>query len=195
MKKLAVIAALAAAFGTAHAQTPAPAADTPSSVRLFAGGGLTYGGDRLATVPYNNEESDKVRAGGLFATRVGLEFRMSPVLSMQVAGGYHVHNTRFRNDESARFSRYPVELLLNYDVAPGWRVGAGPRVSTNGKLLGRGVAYTRYDNSTGLVLSGEYFVTPKLGLSARAVVERFEPEGGGTDIKGDHLGFFAQFYF
>ena len=104
-------------------------ASASAPIRFFAGGGLTYGGDRLADVPFRRGEEDRVRAGGLVAGRLGLDFRLTDLVSLQVAGGYHVHSTRFRHGDAARFSRYPLELIAHFNLDERMRIGAGVRRS------------------------------------------------------------------
>ena len=82
-KKTLICAALAlGAAGAAQA-----AEDSP--IRFLIGGGLTFGGDKLATVSYTNGDSQDLRAGSLVQVYAGIDYRMGTDVSMQINAGYH----------------------------------------------------------------------------------------------------------
>lgn len=194
MKKISLAIALAiATLGSAQAQQ-APA---QKNVRFFLGGGLTFGGDTLATANYRNGYDVDIKAGGLVAFNGGVDFLVTPEFSMQANIGYHVDNASARNGD-VRFERMPMELLAYYHPAPNWRLGGGVRYVSNIKLSSSGAADIgdyEFKNTVSGVIEGEYLMTPHVGFKIRLVKEEFEEKITGDKVKGDHIGFYANYYF
>jgi hypothetical protein len=188
MKKLIITSLLACgAIGGVQAQERA--------VRGVLGLGLTGGGDTLATVVYTDGSSDNIKAGGLVHLFGGAEFRVGPQFTLQATVGYHLDETTGASDGSLRFSRYPIELLGHYEVAPNFRFGGGARFVNNAKIDSRGVlsgARVEFDSTVGAVIEGEYLVTPNIGLKVRYVSEKYKVNGTSTD--GNHGGFYFSWY-
>ncbi len=185
MKKIVLLVTLAiASLNLAQAQTqqaPAP----QKQMRFLLGGGITFGGDKLITVEYENGAEMDVRAGGMIALNAGVDYRVTNEFSMQGTVGYHVDNTSARNGD-ARFTRMPLEVLAYYHVSPQWRLGAGARYVSNPKLKLSGVIGSgdvAFDN----VVSGL--------VKIRYVREDYEVKGFGGKIDGSHVGILANYYF
>lgn len=195
MKKTLLALALAAAsVGVAQAQTEAPVA---KPLRFLVGGGLTFGGDKLATAKYTNGGEINIHAGSMVAVNVGIDYRIAEAFSVQGTVGYHFDNASGTNG-NIRFDRFPVELLGYYNVMPQWRVGGGVRYVTNAKLSSSGVAYFGdygFDNTFGAVVEGEYMFGPKVGMKIRYVNEKYQPKMGGDKLDGSHIGILANYYF
>src|SRR5690606_23263342 len=120
--------------GAVHAQTyevVQPIETRP--LRFLAGGGLTFGGDKLATAVYEDGTEIDIDAGGTIALHVGVDYRFAPQFSVQGTVGYHVDGASARNGD-LRFERVPVELLGYYHVNEQLRVGGGIRFVTNAAL-------------------------------------------------------------
>jgi hypothetical protein len=191
------IAALALGFVcTVHAAEPERA------VRPLVGAGLTFGGATLYTVQYNDGTSSNIHAGGLVDVYAGVEFRIAEAFSLQATVGYHVDDRGARNG-SLRFERFPIELLGHYRIDPHWRAGGGvrfvqsPRVTGSGVLGGNDVSF---DSTTGGVVEGEYLILPasrrvQVGVKLRYVAERYQLQGGGPSISGNHVGVMGSVYF
>lgn len=194
MKNITLAIALAiATLGSAHAQQ-APA---QNSIRPFLGGGLTFGGDKLATANYANGGEIEIHAGSMIALHGGVDFLVTPQFSLQANIGYHVDNASASNGD-VRFQRVPMELLAYFHPAQQWRLGGGVRYVSNTKLSSSGAAYIGdYDfkNTVSGVLEGEYLMTPHVGFKIRYVVEEFEEKLSGIKVKGNHVGFLANYYF
>lgn len=194
MKKIALIIALATASLNAAQAQDAPA---QKQLRFLAGGGVTFGGDKLITVEYDNGIDMDVRAGGMIALHAGIDYRVTDTFSFQATVGYHVDNTSARNAD-ARFERYPLEVLAYYHVSPQWRLGGGARYVSNPKFKTSGdLGDTDYafDNSLGGVLEAEYLMTPHWGFKLRYVHEKYEAKQLQGKIDGNHVGVLANFYF
>jgi len=188
MKKPLITAALAlAAVAGAQAQE--------RTVRGVLGMGVTGGGDTLATVVYTDGSTDSIKAGGLVHLYGGAEFRVAPQFTLQANVGYHVDRTSGYSNGSIRFSRYPIELLGHFAVAPSVRLGGGARFVNNAKIDTSGVlsgTRVEFDNTVGGVIEAEWLVLPSLGLKARYVSERYKINGVSFD--GNHGGFYVSWY-
>lgn len=189
MKRLAIAAALAATSLCSQAD--------PRILHLVLGGGLTYGGEKLATVTYSNGDTQDVRSGGLVDMHVGVDVRATPWTSFQATVGYHTDSSEASNG-SVRFTRVPIEVLGYFHPSNSIRIGGGVRLVQNAQLRGRGAANTiadqNFDNTTGVVLEGEYLFTSWMGLKLRAVSETYRSRTTGIKANGDHGGLFLNFY-
>jgi len=192
MKKIFTSAVLALAFvGAAHA------ADASAPLHFLAGGGLTFGGETLATVDYTNGDSEDIRSGGLVQVYAGVEYRFSNSLSMQGTAGYHFDNTSGRNG-SVRFTRYPLELLGHVHVSDKFRLGSGVRFVLNPRLNGSGFANnvdTDFKNTVGFLVEAEYLITPHIGVKVRGVTETYKTKHSNETADGDHIGIFGTYYY
>jgi hypothetical protein len=178
-------------------QMPQAVVVRPRPFRFIVGVGLTGGGDKVATARYYYDDDRNVRAGQLFQIHGGIEWRVAPLVTMQAVAGYHVDGADAYNG-AVYFSRYPVELLAHYALAPRWRIGGGLRYTINPKLDGDGVARNinvKYDDGFGPVIEGEFLATNWLGIKLRGAFERFEARDGTGTKSGNHVGIFASFYF
>ncbi len=192
MKRI-ICAALLLIGASAFAQ------DAPALVtwRPFVGAGLTYGGDRLARVEYTNDTSETLHAGGIVHLVAGVDARFTPLVSAQLNIGYHVDSTS-GSDASLRFQRFPVELLAYLSVNEKFRIGGGARFVSGAKVTGSGVfdsAHAEFESTTGAVIEGEYFITPKVGVKLRAVSEKYKLKYDSDKIDGSHGGVYLNYYF
>lgn len=191
MKTLLACMALSCGLGAAHAQDV-------RVVRPLVGFGLTYGGDTLAEVAYSNGYIEKIKSGGLVAVYGGLEFRLGDVVDLQATVGYHTDDSSNASNGGLRFSRYPVDVVALFRVAPNVRLGAGVQHVNAAKLAGSGDLSTinvKYKSATGFLVEGEYLFWPGFGVKVRGVTQKYEPKGGGTEIDGNHLGVLLNYYF
>jgi hypothetical protein len=193
MKKVFLGAALtlAAAFN-------AQAADAASPFKFLIGAGLTFGGDTLATVQFDDGSSDNIKGGGLVHLYGGAEYRLGDQVSVQATVGYHVDNSSAASDGSLRFSRIPVDLLAYYHVNDKVRLGGGVQVVNGPEIKGSGVAssvHVEFENSTGPVIEGEYLFSPHIGLKLRYVSHTFKVKGTNIEADGNHVGVMFSYYF
>lgn len=197
MKHRLAIAALA--FGLV---CTARAAEPERPLRPLVGAGLTFGGATLYTVQYSDGSSSNIHAGGLIDIYGGADFRLGEAFSLQATVGYHVDDRSARNG-SLRFERFPIEVLGYYWIDPHWRAGGGvrfvqsPRVTGSGVLGGNDV---NFDSTTGAVVEGEYLILPasnrvQVGVKLRYVAERYQLQGGGPSVSGNHVGIMSSVYF
>lgn len=197
---------------TVHAQQ---AATSPAALRPFVGIGYTSGGDTLIPVRITQqgggkEFSEDISAGGGLEARVGLSFKLAN-MPASVRASYGVHSDQHNgiSNGQAFFRRYPVEVLGFYHFSDRASVGVGVRRATRPVLRFKNASVTidgtKIENfnedfdlqpSTGIVLEGEWRLTPSWGVSLRYVKEHFNyGSGPGSRIEADHLGINTQWYF
>jgi len=205
MKKIILAAAVLALSASAQAQSDSNANSGPGvRVRPFVGLGLTWGGDKLDSVEFEDGHSTSIRAGGLVDVKAGVDVHFDSPFSAQISVGYHFQTirgeTRYGDDGRKTFDRYPVEVLGHWDLNDQWRIGGGLRWSQNAKFSSNGaldVGNVEFESSTGAVIEGEYFMTPAIALKLRAVHEKFTLKGYSTapEYDGSHVGFYISYYF
>ena len=206
MKKIVLATALLALSAAAQAQSDNSFNNSGPGVRLrpFVGLGLTWGGDKLDSVEFEDGYSTTIRAGGLVDVKAGVDVHFDSPFSAQISVGYHFQTvrgeTRHGDDGRKTFDRYPVEVLGHWDLNDQWRIGGGLRWSQNAKFSSSGaldVGNVEFDSSTGAVIEGEYFMTRAIALKLRAVHEKFKLKGYSTapEYDGSHVGFYISYYF
>jgi hypothetical protein len=179
------------------ATTLCAAAQDAPGVRPLIGTGLTFGGDKIATVDFTNGSSESIYAGGLVMFYVGAEWRFNSPFALQTTIGYHVDDSSGRNG-SLRFSRYPVDVIGLYAINERVRLGGGIEIVSNPKIGSSGVLAGNsgsFKGSTGPVIEGEYLFTPQFGLKARAAKHEFDFKDGSGSINGSYFGVLGTFYF
>lgn len=161
-------------------QAPTEPVIARPAIRPLLGAGLTFGGDTLATTFFTDGTRSDIKAGQLLQLYGGLEYRATPVLSVQATVGYHVDNSTASNG-SVKFSRVPVELLGHFHASDKWQFGGGLRLVSGPKLSSSGAASSigsvDFDNTIGTVIEGEYRTSSQLGFKLRYVSEKYEAKG------------------
>ncbi|MBV8633762.1 MAG: hypothetical protein JO002_04670 [Burkholderiaceae bacterium] len=159
MKKLMLGLTLAAMASAAHA-------DDGSSVRFYAGIGISHGGDSLGSgeiVPLNGASGPtipfNIRPGTSAELRLGADYRISERFHLQASAGYADQSPQGVNG-SLDFRENPVELMGFFNAWQGLRLGAGYRKSW-AEFSGTGVASNwpglgRYTSTNGGVLEIQY---------------------------------------
>ncbi len=195
--KTIAVGLLSALALSAQAQTLAqPASASP--FRLIGALGITFGGDNLGKVQFTNGDTKTIHAGGTVDLRGGLEYRFpaSPV-ALELSVGYHFDTVEAKNGD-ATFSRWPLDLVLHYSLAPNWRVGVGLRHAMNAKL---DVDFSsssneKFSSNTAPLVEAEYFVTPELAFKARYATQTYTSKTYlGEKVKGDRFGIYGLVYF
>ena len=202
MKQLIATATLVAALvpTLAHAGL-----DSDNPVHPLVGAALTAGGDKLSTIDYQDGGSQSVTAGGLVQLYGGIEFheKDSP-FGLQATVGYHVDSANARNGNQ-RFSRWPIEVIALYNVAPKFRLGVGARYASSAKFTSDGAGYVGnadFTSRVGGILMGEWLITPSMGVQVRYVNEKYKVQTNNgsnqvqtLDIDGSHGGIGFNYYF
>jgi hypothetical protein len=194
MKQIIALAALAA---SALAPTLAHAGlDSGNPVHPLVGIAITGGGDKLSTVDYTNGDSQDITAGGLVQLYGGVEFHQpgSP-FAVQATFGYHVDSTHARNGNQ-QFSRWPIEAIALFNVAPKFRLGVGARYASSPKFTSDGAGHVGNADlkaQVGGILMGEWLFLPSMGVQLRYVHETYKLDG--ISIDGSHGGLGFNYYF
>jgi opacity protein-like surface antigen len=203
MKKTALAIALAIASLVPAQAQDLPQLQTeavppaPSKMRFLLGTGLTFGGDTLIDLEFEDGDNEQVRSGGLVDLHAGVDYRINQEFSLQATVGYHVDNSVADNGE-ARFSRVPMELIAYYHVNPSWRVGAGARYVSGARLKLSGAAgsgETKFDNNLGGVFEAEWLMGEKVGIKLRYVREKYKIADYNVNVDGSHAGVLFNYYF
>lgn len=162
--------------------------ESDNPVHPLVGVAITGGGDKLASVQYEDGYSKDIDAGGLLDVYGGIEFheKDSP-FGFQATIGYHFDNTSARNGNQ-RFSRVPFEAIALYNLAPRWRIGVGARFASDAKFRSSGagdVGNEDFKSQLGAVVLGEWLITPSMGLQLRYVHETYK--GDVYDFSDDSV--------
>jgi hypothetical protein len=112
-------------------------------------GDLEYGGDRVATVSYEDGSTQDVRAGQGVSLAVGAHYRGDSPISVRGTIGYKYVTTAASNADIS-LSRVVMEVLANYAWDNGWWVGVGVTHHTNVHFKGDGFGPDiDFDDATG----------------------------------------------
>lgn len=196
MKHYALLGALALASSLASAQ---PAQPGPLRSNLFVNIGYGSGGDTLVSIPMRDGSVQDIQAGKGVTLKGGLEFWIGQDATFQLSAAYQVDNTSAVNGD-VKFSRWPIEGLMFWNLNDRMRLGGGLRKTTSAKLSGSGAGTQfvdgtyHFDSSTGVVLEGEYLLTPQMGMTLRYVKESYSVNGSPS-ISGDHVGAGLNYHF
>jgi hypothetical protein len=176
-----------------------PARTSLGSLRPMIGLGYTFGGDVLDELPLLAIFDRNVRAGEGALGLVGVEYHAWPQVSLQAAVGYHTESASNGVGRESTFSRTVVELLGHYHLAESWRLGGGARLVRRVELERRDdgqIDITKFDNTRGLVLEGEWRFSRYAGLKLRRVHETYRIQGAAdNEADGSHWGVSMNVYF
>jgi hypothetical protein len=191
LKKILIGLACTLALSAAHA------GDT-GGIRGLVGLGLTFGGETIGKVVYENGDTSTLHSSGVADLRGGMEYQLQgqPV-ALELSIGYHFDKVNAKNGD-ASFTRFPLELIGHYALNEYWRVGFGLRksLSTELQVNFSGGSTTKFTSSVGPLIEAEYFVTPQFSFKGRYVVENFTSDDVYKDkLKGSHGGIYGMFYF
>ncbi|HXF44532.1 MAG TPA: hypothetical protein VNK91_00260 [Burkholderiaceae bacterium] len=172
MKRAVLVAIAVVLAGAAQAQMP-PARE----LRFALQGGISAGGDELATAVFADGSTQSIRAGGLFQFSGGVLWQpQSTPVALQATFGYHADSVSARNGE-LRFSRYPFEFLAFYTGVPQWRFGGGVRYVTDPRLkvdVPGENADIRFDDTVGIVGEIGYRLGYYAWVNLRVTAENYE---------------------
>ena len=190
-------------------------------LRPVLGLGYGWGGDTITpvtVVPQGTtiEYDETIKAGTGIDLRAGIElaFPKTP-FALQLALAYQNDGVAGLDNKNINFRRVPVELIGYWRVAPQVRIGFGARKAAHASLrvsqaycadINEGLEFgfpctIDYKSNVGVVIEGEYALTPGWALRARYVRETFEIKNaddrallGDGKVRGDHLGILSVWY-
>jgi hypothetical protein len=179
-------------------------ASDDSLAHFVLSGGLTYGGDSLETIQYQNGPSVDIKAGGLVELGAGLLIQARDLpLAFQFTANYQWDSAVAKNG-TATFSRVPFEATAFYTGIESWRFGGGVRYVTSIKQRGDenlGGSDFDFKNAFGELVEVGYSPTSHLWISGRYVFERYKLNsvngisvnslGFTPSVNANHFGIFA----
>ncbi|MDD5057861.1 MAG: hypothetical protein PHQ60_08305 [Sideroxydans sp.] len=171
---------------------------TKPGFHVVVNGGMTYGGDTIATAIYSNGDTATIKGGALMQFGIGglYQFENRP-LALMLSANYHFDSVSGSNG-SLSFSRFPIEVLAYYTGKERFRFGGGMRFINSPEYSGLTQNAT-FENTTGVVAEIGYQVAPQGWLNFRFVSEKYQLKtltssgitysGAGTaPYSGSHLG-------
>lgn len=196
MKKfLLTLSTLLATFNT-FAQNGTP--DTDLGAHFLLTGGLTYGGDEIAKIKYDNGDNVNIHAGGLILIGAGGTYRFDNNWEAQVSINYQFDQANAKNGD-ATFDRFPLDLLGFYRTGP-HRFGGGITYHMNPKYkssfdFSGGKQHVSFDDAMGAVIEYDYFLSDSVSLGARYVSIKYKSSDLSGDLDGSYGGIFMNCYF
>jgi hypothetical protein len=226
--RLTLVLALALGGFTSAALADEAAQKNQSGLRPFIGIGFSWGGSTIAPlkmVPQGTttQYDEDISAGAGLDLRVGLNYKLpeSP-FSLQAAFAYNNDGIGGIDGKYGYFRRFPIELIARWHFSERGTVGLGVRKATQGRFQvgGRICTYTDKNDveqscdghasmvsSGGVLIEGEYALTPSWGIKARYVHESFKMKDvpatwaavdvtqEGKKYDADHIGLLTVYYF
>jgi len=193
--KLAGVVALPllALLNTAHAQeSPAH----PAQTHMVGTMGVTYGGDKLATVHYTNGDDTDIHAGGLLLFGLGVDHQFGNQWELQATLNYLFDTANAKNGD-VTFSRWPLDVLGFYRNGS-HRFGGGVTYHMNPKFDADfpGVKdKVDFDDALGAVLEYDYFFTDNFSVGVRGTLINYKSSEIRDDVNGDSIGVTLNGYF
>lgn len=178
--------------------------ESPVKFSLFAG--LTYGGDELAKLEYEDDSTAKVRGGGLISLGGGFTFSVLDQFDIQTNLAYHLDNASAKNGD-VTFSRLELEAIPYYKPTDNLSLGLGVGFHSNVELDSDFGGSAEFDAASAFIISGKYQI-----MSSNSVVEiryvtvdyKLDKVGGFTvpdsyanenKISGNHIGVYYHWMF
>jgi len=156
-------------------------------IRPMIKAGLDFGGDEVASTTESSLKFNELIyiGGGVSILTDSKDIELELTLSLK-------YGNLSAGDGSASFTRFPLEALVVYRL-PQFRVGGGLTYHLNQKLSGDGAASAldgiKFDNAAGLVLQGDYLVSPKMAVGLRYTSLDYKEKVTGTTAKSSGVGF------
>jgi len=166
---------------------------SPDSTRLVLEGGVTGGGDKLATVQFNDGGTSSIYAGNSVFGDVGVlhTFGYSG-FSFKGTLGYAFDNVHASNGNFT-FDYMPIDLMGVYNIGD-HHIGAGLTYHANPKLTLDGFGPDAdFDSATGVVLQYQYWLFAVRYTNIRYKVSSFCNAKCSYD--GSSLGFVFSYAF
>lgn len=170
--------------------------------RMVLTGGISFGGDDLATVKYKHGK-DNLEAGGGLYLGAGIEFPMIPhQMALRTSVGYQFDSVDADNGK-ASFDRVPWDVLVLLGASP-YRLGIGATYHTDTHYEYRDSYGTNidadFDDALGLVLALEMELAPTFSMTLRYTDIEYDqsnplPGQQAKTIDGSGAGITANFNF
>ncbi len=161
-------------------------------------GGLTYGGDKLATITYTNGDNVDIHGGGLILFGAGGVYRFEKNWETQLSINYQFDKANAKNGD-ATFDRFPIDLLGFYRSGA-HRFGAGVTYHINPKYdanfdIANGKQKVDFDNALGAVIEYDYFFNNSVSLGVRYANIKYKSSDIAGSVDGSYGGVLVNGYF
>lgn len=193
MKKLALRSLLLCSALAATSANAAAELDGKFSVHL----GLTYGGDDISTLEYENGNKTDITAGGLALFGAGYALNFNEQFGVKLNGSYHFDMASASNGD-ASFDRFEFEAIPFYQVNENFRLGIGAALHTGVEYESDFDTDITFESATAFIISGDYRMPNDSGrLELRYVSVDYTADKVGNvsldgfdvpSIDGSHLG-------
>lgn len=179
---------------------------TKPGLHFVLNGGLTYGGDTIATAIYDNGSSTDIKGGGLLQFGAGCLYQLvNQPLALLLSVNYQFHSASGTTG-SISFGRMPIEALAYYTGKERFRIGGGVRMVKSPEYISEvsspayPVKQITFDDTTGLVAEIGYQLSSQSWLNFRFVSEKYQGKtmtlwnnvsgsiAGSSPLSGSHLG-------
>lgn len=149
---------------------------TKPGFHFVINGGMTYGGDTIATAHYTDGTTSDIKGGSLIQIGVGglYQFENTP-LALMLSANYHF-DSAFGQNGDITFSRVPIEALAYYTGKERFRIGGGVRIVNSPELNATINGLTDkiiFDSTTGLVAEVGYQLAQQGWINFRFVSEKY----------------------
>ena len=170
-----------------------------SNVHAFDGisatgnGGISFGGDRLQTVTFEDENgnnfTEDLSAGELFFLNFGSLWHLNEDFKLVTTLGWHYDQINI-DPGNVDFSRFPLEFIPFFYPAENHRFGFGltyhiaPRLDTTDS----GGSETKFEDALGLVFEYDTQIGANFYFGIRFVQIEYETETTGQVFDGNYIG-------
>lgn len=167
---------------------------------------LEFGGEKLVDVTYSDGSKSNIEAGRGIIIGGGMDIDLTETkphtFEAQATLGVKWTSTKQATNGEVDWYRFPIELMSFYrNTEKDFRVGAGITYQFGNELKGSkdaSNASMKFDNSTGFVLEGDYFVgTEKnlvVGLRYTAISYKAQTSGSSS-ISGNSFGISLNYFW
>lgn len=179
---LAVLAAAGGAPARAQWEEKAPTPRGGRAVGFLLRMSFEGGGDKLASVEWEDGDETDIKAGGLATFAGGLLYHPAAPYAVEATFGYKFDKANAENGK-IQFTRWPVDLIVSWVPYRGNRLGIGGTVHLSPKFTcevdGICDGSVTFDNAFGTIVQYAYGWGRDQGfeLGARATFIHYKHEG------------------
>lgn len=102
-------------------------------------GGIEYGGDEIALIPFTSGETQSMKAGQGGFIAVGGQFQFAAIEKLLIRTTLGIkYNTTAAENANIRFTRVPINLMGFWKITEDVRIGVGASAHQNVQLKGDG---------------------------------------------------------
>lgn len=168
---------------------------------FIIGAGGTFGGDKLAEYSvvkknlefsYTWEDESSVKAGNGAQLFLGSSLYFTTIpLELQITCGWSIDRTTDVDDLDSKFTRYPVDIFLNYQLYK-MRMGVGLRYNINPTFIEDFYDIKiKFDNALGYFIDIGYLLRPNFIISGRYTIIEYSYGDSPIKINGENIGLFV----